>query len=287
MEEISRMLQEIDNHIFVGDSREVLKCFPDAIVNTTVTSPPYYNLRDYGEENQIGLEESLDDYIEQLCIVFDEVHRVTKDDGTFWLNIGDCYANKGEIPSDGRKGFSRTSGMGIADKTIEGLTTKDLIGVPWRVAFALQKRGWILRSDIIWAKKNPIPESVKDRPTSSHEHIFLFSKQPKYYFDSESIKEKIENLDNNGGYEHRNKRDVWSVRVASYPGSHCATFPMELITPCIKAGSPEGGLVLDPFMGTGTVAEAAKKLSRRYTGCELNLEYWKIIQNRLKQQELF
>ena len=278
---------EIDNHIFVGDSREVLKAFPDAIVNTTVTSPPYYNLRDYGEENQIGLEESLDDYIEQLCIVFDEVHRVTKDDGTFWLNIGDCYANKGEIPSDGRKGFSRTSGMGIADKTIEGLTTKDLIGVPWRVAFALQKRGWILRSDIIWAKKNPIPESVKDRPTSSHEHIFLFSKQPKYYFDSESIKEKIENLDNNGGYEHRNKRDVWSVRVASYPGSHCATFPMELITPCIKAGSPEGGLVLDPFMGTGTVAEAAKKLSRRYTGCELNLEYWKIIQNRLKQQELF
>ncbi len=281
------MLQEIDNHIFVGDSREVLKCFPDAIVNTTVTSPPYYNLRDYGEENQIGLEESLDDYIEQLCIVFDEVHRVTKDDGTFWLNIGDCYANKGEIPSDGRKGFSRTSGMGIADKTIEGLTTKDLIGVPWRVAFALQKRGWILRSDIIWAKKNPIPESVKDRPTSSHEHIFLFSKQPKYYFDSESIKEKIENLDNNGGYEHRNKRDVWSVRVASYPGSHCATFPMELITPCIKAGSPKGGLVLDPFMGTGTVAEAAKKLSRKYTGCELNLEYWKIIQNRLKQQELF
>ena len=278
---------EIDNHIFVGDSREILKGFPDAIVNTTVTSPPYYNLRDYGEENQIGLEESLDDYIEQLCIVFDEVHRVTKDDGTFWLNIGDCYANKGEIPSDGRKGFSRTSGMGIADKTIEGLTTKDLIGVPWRVAFALQKRGWILRSDIIWAKKNPIPESVKDRPTSSHEHIFLFSKQPKYYFDSESIKEKIENLDNNGGYEHRNKRDVWSVRVASYPGSHCATFPMELITPCIKAGSPEGGLVLDPFMGTGTVAEAAKKLSRRYTGCELNLEYWKIIQNRLKQQELF
>tara|TARA_Y100000590_G_scaffold424555_1_gene531589 strand:+ start:17 stop:880 length:864 start_codon:yes stop_codon:yes gene_type:complete len=287
MEEISRMLQEIDNHIFVGDSREVLKAFPDAIVNTTVTSPPYYNLRDYGEENQIGLEESLDDYIEQLCIVFDEVHRVTKDDGTFWLNIGDCYANKGEIPSDGRKGFSRTSGMGIADKTIEGLTTKDLIGVPWRVAFALQKRGWILRSDIIWAKKNPIPESVKDRPTSSHEHIFLFSKQPKYYFDSESIKEKIENLDNNGGYEHRNKRDVWSVRVASYPGSHCATFPMELITPCIKAGSPKGGLVLDPFMGTGTVAEAAKKLSRKYTGCELNLEYWKIIQNRLKQQELF
>ena len=192
---------EIDNHIFVGDSREVLKAFPDAIVNTTVTSPPYYNLRDYGEENQIGLEESLDDYIEQLCIVFDEVHRVTKDDGTFWLNIGDCYANKGEIPSDGRKGFSRTSGMGIADKTIEGLTTKDLIGVPWRVAFALQKRGWILRSDIIWAKKNPIPESIKDRPTSSHEHIFLFSKQPKYYYDFESVKEKITNLENNGGYE--------------------------------------------------------------------------------------
>jgi len=278
---------DIDNHVFVGDNREILKSYPDGVVNTTITSPPYYNLRDYGEENQIGLESSLEEYIEQLCVVFDEVYRITKDDGTFWLNIGDCYANKGEIPSDGRKGFSGTGGMGVADKTIEGLTTKDLIGVPWRVAFALQQRGWILRSDIIWAKKNPIPESVKDRPTSSHEHIFLFSKQPKYYYDFESVKEKIINLDNNGGYEHRNKRDVWSVRVASYPGSHCATFPMELITPCIKAGSPEGGLVLDPFMGSGTVAEAAKKLSRRYTGCELNLEYWKIINNRLKQGELF
>ena len=278
---------DIDNNVFVGDNREVLKGFPDGVVNTTVTSPPYYNLRDYGEDNQIGLENSLEEYIEQLCIVFDEVYRITKDDGTFWLNIGDCYANKGEIPSDGRKGFSGTGGMGVADKTIEGLTTKDLIGVPWRVAFALQQRGWILRSDIIWAKKNPIPESVKDRPTSSHEHIFLFSKQPKYYYDFESVKEKIENLDNNGGYEYRNKRDVWSVRVASYPGSHCATFPMELIVPCIKAGSPEGGLVLDPFMGSGTVAEVAKRLSRRYTGCELNLEYWKIIQKRTKQKELF
>jgi len=278
---------DIDNHVFVGDNREILKGYPDGVVNTTVTSPPYYNLRDYGEEKQIGLESSLEEYIEQLCIVFDEVYRITKDDGTFWLNIGDCYANKGEIPSDGRKGFSGTGGMGTADKTIEGLTTKDLIGVPWRVAFALQQRGWILRSDIIWAKKNPIPESVKDRPTSSHEHIFLFSKQPKYYYDFESVKEKIINLDNNGGYEHRNKRDVWSVRVASYPGSHCATFPMELITPCIKAGSPKRGLVLDPFMGSGTVAEAAKKLGRRYTGCELNLEYWKIINNRLKQGELF
>ena len=278
---------DIDNHVFVGDNREILKSYPDGVVNTTITSPPYYNLRDYGEENQIGLESSLEEYIEQLCVVFDEVYRITKDDGTFWLNIGDCYANKGEIPSDGRKGFSGTGGMGTADKTIEGLTTKDLIGVPWRVAFALQQRGWILRSDIIWAKKNPIPESVKDRPTSSHEHIFLFSKQPKYYYDFESVKEKIENLDNNGGYEYRNKRDVWSVRVASYPGSHCATFPMELIVPCIKAGSPEGGLVLDPFMGSGTVAEVAKRLSRRYTGCELNLEYWKIIQKRTKQKELF
>jgi len=278
---------DIDNHVFVGDNREILKGYPDGVVNTTVTSPPYYNLRDYGEEKQIGLESSLEEYIEHLCIVFDEVYRITKDDGTFWLNIGDCYANKGEIPSDGRKGFSGTGGMGTADKTIEGLTTKDLIGVPWRVAFALQQRGWILRSDIIWAKKNPIPESVKDRPTSSHEHIFLFSKQPKYYYDFESVKEKIENLDNNGGYEYRNKRDVWSVRVASYPGSHCATFPMELIVPCIKAGSPEGGLVLDPFMGSGTVAEVAKRLSRRYTGCELNLEYWKIIQKRTKQKELF
>ncbi len=278
---------EIDNHIFVGDSREVLKAFPDAIVNTTVTSPPYYNLRDYGEENQIGLEESLDDYIEQLCIVFDEVHRVTKDDGTFWLNIGDCYANKGEIPSDGRKGFSRTSGMGIADKTIEGLTTKDLIGVPWRVAFALQKRGWILRSDIIWAKKNPIPESIKDRPTSSHEHIFLFSKQPKYYYDFESVKEKITNLENNGGYEYRNKRDVWSVRVASYPGAHFATFPEEIPELCIKAGSSEGDVVLDPFFGSGTTGWVAQRLGRAWIGIELNPEYIKIAEKRFIQQDLF
>jgi len=274
---------EIDNHIFIGDSREVLKNFPDAVVNTTITSPPYYNLRDYGEANQIGLEDSLEEYIEQLCNVFDEVYRVTRDDGTFWLNIGDCYARGGEINSDGRRGFSGAKGLGYKDKKIDGLTEKDLIGVPWRLAFELQKRGWILRSDIIWAKLNPMPESCTDRPTMSHEYIFLFAKNQKYYYDHESVMESTVGTE----YAKRNKRDVWNVKVASYPEAHCATFPMELITPCIKAGSPEGGLVLDPFMGSGTVAKAAKQLSRRYTGCELNLEYWKIIQNRLKQEELF
>ena len=274
---------EIDNHIFIGDSREVLKSFPDAVVNTTITSPPYYNLRDYGEANQIGLEDSLEEYIEQLCSVFDEVYRVTRDDGTFWLNIGDCYARGGEINSDGRRGFSGAKGLGYKDKKIDGLTEKDLIGVPWRLAFELQKRGWILRSDIIWAKLNPMPESCTDRPTMSHEYIFLFAKNQKYYYDHESVMESTVGTE----YAKRNKRDVWNVKVASSPEAHCATFPMELITPCIKAGSPEGGLVLDPFMGSGTVAKAAKQLSRRYTGCELNLEYWKIIQNRLKQEELF
>ena len=274
---------EIDNHIFIGDSREVLKSFPDAVVNTTITSPPYYNLRDYGEANQIGLEDSLEEYIEQLCSVFDEVYRVTRDDGTFWLNIGDCYARGGEINSDGRRGFSGAKGLGYKDKKIDGLTEKDLIGVPWRLAFELQKRGWILRSDIIWAKLNPMPESCTDRPTMSHEYIFLFAKNQKYYYDHESVMESTVGTE----YAKRNKRDVWNVKVASYPEAHCATFPMELITPCIKAGSPEGGLVLNPFMGSGTVAKAAKQLSRRYTGCELNLEYWKIIQNRLKQEELF
>ena len=274
---------EIDNHIFIGDSREVLKSFPDAVVNTTITSPPYYNLRDYGEANQIGLEDSLEEYIEQLCSVFDEVYRVTRDDGTFWLNIGDCYARGGEINSDGRRGFSGAKGLGYKDKKIDGLTEKDLIGVPWRLAFELQKRGWILRSDIIWAKLNPMPESCTDRPTMSHEYILLFAKNQKYYYDHESVMESTVGTE----YAKRNKRDVWNVKVASYPEAHCATFPMELITPCIKAGSPEGGLVLDPFMGSGTVAKAAKQLSRRYTGCELNLEYWKIIQNRLKQEELF
>ena len=274
---------EIDNHIFIGDSREVLKSFPDAVVNTTITSPPYYNLRDYGEANQIGLEDSLEEYIEQLCSVFDAVYRVPRDDGPFLLNIGDCYARGGEINSDGRRGFSGAKGLGYKDKKIDGLTEKDLIGVPWRLAFELQKRGWILRSDIIWAKLNPMPESCTDRPTMSHEYIFLFAKNQKYYYDHESVMESTVGTE----YAKRNKRDVWNVKVASYPEAHCATFPMELITPCIKAGSPEGGLVLDPFMGSGTVAKAAKQLSRRYTGCELNLEYWKIIQNRLKQEELF
>jgi len=276
-------MMEIDNHIFLGDSREVLKTFPESVVNTTVTSPPYYNLRDYGTENQIGLEDSLEEYIEQLCLVFDEVYRVTKDDGTFWLNIGDCYARGGQINSDGRRGFSGAKGLGYREKKVDGLTDKDLIGVPWRLAFELQKRGWILRSDIIWAKLNPMPESCKDRPTMSHEHIFLFAKNQRYYYDHESIMERTVGVE----YPKRNKRDVWNVKVASYPEAHCATFPMELISPCIKAGSPEGGLVLDPFMGSGTVAQAAKQLSRKYTGCELNPDYYKIINNRLKQQELF
>ena len=274
---------EIVNHIFLGDSREILKAFPEAVVYTTVTSPPYYNLRDYGTENQIGLEDSLEDYIEQLCLVFDEVYRVTKDDGTFWLNIGDCYARGGEINSDGRRGFSGAKGLGYKEKKVDGLTEKDLIGVPWRMAFELQKRGWILRSDIIWAKLNPMPESCTDRPTMSHEYLFLFAKNQKYYYDHESIMEQTIGTE----YAKRNKRDVWNIKVASYPEAHCATFPMELITPCIKAGSPEGGLVLDPFMGSGTVAQAAKQLSRSYTGCELNPDYYKIINNRLKQQELF
>ena len=274
---------EIANHVFLGDSREVLKTFPESVVNTTVTSPPYYNLRDYGTENQIGLEDSLEEYIEQLCLVFDEVYRVTKDDGTFWLNIGDCYARGGQINSDGRRGFSGAKGLGYREKKVDGLTDKDLIGVPWRLAFELQKRGWILRSDIIWAKLNPMPESCTDRPTMSHEYIFLFAKNQKYYYNHEIIMEQTIGSE----YAKRNKRDVWNVKVASYPEAHCATFPMELITPCIKAGSPEGGLVLDPFMGSGTVAQAAKQLSRNYTGCELNPDYYKIINNRLKQQELF
>ena len=215
--------------------------------------------------------------------MFDEVYRVTKDDGTFWLNIGDCYARGGQINSDGRRGFSGAKGLGYREKKVDGLTDKDLIGVPWRLAFELQKRGWILRSDIIWAKLNPMPESCKDRPTMSHEHIFLFAKNQRYYYDHESIMERTVGVE----YPKRNKRDVWNIKVASYPEAHCATFPMELITPCIKAGSPEGGLVLDPFMGSGTVAQAAKQLSRKYTGCELNPDYYKIINNRLKQQELF
>lgn len=320
--------------ILVGNALKGLQQLPDGAVRTCVTSPPYWGLRDYGtgewiggdqdcshrreskksdktitghknftemlgvgdaiyksecprcgairEDEQLGLEETPQEFVENLCKIFDEVMRVLSDDGTLWVNLGDTYADK------------------------------SLAGVPWLFAFAMKERGWFLRQDIIWAKPNPMPESVSDRCTKSHEYIFLFSKQPKYFFDSEAIREPLaqssierlqQDIDNQAGSERanagaktngnmkahgdieagRNKRSVWTVGVASYKEAHFAVYPPALIEPCIKAGSAEGDTVLDPFSGSGTTGEVALKLGRNYVGCELNPDYAKLSERRITE----
>lgn len=329
------------NHIYEGDCLGTLRQFPDGCVDMCVTSPPYYALRDYGCEGQIGLEETPESYINRLADVFDEVRRVLKDDGTLWVNIGDSYngykgnANSEYFDSDfaGHSGHpTRNSGYGLEAKNLK---SKDLIGIPWMLAFELRKRGWYLRQDIIWSKPNPMPESVKDRCTKAHEYIFLLSKSPKYYFDYEAIQEEVcessikrikydfntnhpsagkngihvdvmgerflprtkncqakgqtpnsfhvnrEMRGKDAEYFVRNKRSVWHVATKPFKEAHFAVFPEHLIAPCINAGSKEGGIVLDPFMGAGTTAVVCKKLSRKFVGCELNPEYIKIAEKRL------
>ena len=370
---LRKKVKEITNKVFLGDSREVLKEFPDKCVDTCITSPPYWGLRDYGTstwvggdencthrrdtkksdkcitghknfdemlgvgdaiykseckrcgakrvDNQIGLEDEVSDYIEQIVDVFSEVHRILKDDGTLWLNLGDSYAGStgksggvSEIQSVKRQLDTGSIGS-LRPANVAGLKRKDLIGVPWRAAFALQKYGWYLRQDIIWHKPNPMPEPANDRCVKSHEYMFLLSKNPQYYFDADSIKEpsitpntgtswKQRKLDgepmrhglqgaaavgagNFKTYEKRNKRSVWTVPTKPYAGAHFATFPPELITDCIIAGSREGGIVLDPFMGSGTIAEYSKRLGRLYTGVELNEEYHALIKQRTSQMEMF
>ena len=370
---LRKKVKEITNKVFLGDSREVLKEFPDKCIDTCITSPPYWGLRDYGTstwvggdkdcshrrdtkksdkcitghknfdemlgvgdaiykseckrcgakrvDSQIGLEDEVNDYIEQLVDVFGEVHRILKDDGTVWLNLGDSYSGStgksggvSKIQSVKRQLDTGSIGS-LRPAKVAGLKRKDLIGIPWRAAFALQKYGWYLRQDIIWHKPNPMLEPTKDRCVKSHEYIFLLSKNPQYYFDADSIKEpsvtpntgtswKQRKLDgepmrhglqgaaavgagNFKTYEKRNKRSVWTVPTKPYAGAHFATFPPELITPCIKAGSREGGIVLDPFMGSGTIAEYSKKLGRLYTGVELNEEYHALINERTSQMEMF
>jgi len=370
---LRKKVKEITNKVFLGDSREVLKEFPDKCVDTCITSPPYWGLRDYGTstwvdgdkncthrrdtkksdkcitghknfdemlgvgdaiykseckrcgakrvDNQIGLEDEVSDYIEQIVDVFSEVHRILKDDGTLWLNLGDSYAGStgksggvSEIQSVKRQLDTGSIGS-LRPAKVAGLKRKDLIGVPWRAAFALQKYGWYLRQDIIWHKPNPMPEPANDRCVKSHEYMFLLSKNPQYYFDADSIKEpsitpntgtswKQRKLDgepmrhglqgaaavgagNFKTYEKRNKRSVWTVPTKPYAGAHFATFPPELITDCIIAGSREGGIVLDPFMGSGTIAEYSKRLGRLYTGVELNEEYHALIKQRTSQMEMF
>ena len=294
------------NTIIQGDCIEVLKSLPEGIANTCITSPPYFGLRDYGVDGQIGLEETPNSYVQKLVEVFREVKRVLRYDGTLWLNLGDSYAGNCSRTSTGRAGYGEER-EGIFTRGGDGLKPKDLIGIPWRVAFALQADGWYLRQDIIWHKPNPMPESVTDRCTKSHEYIFLLSKSQKYYYDNEAIKEQanpdttVRDRDNTrlnntpgrtrmGGlkindYETRNKRSVWTVATKPFSEAHFATFPEELISPCVLAGCPECGLVLDPFMGAGTTAYVSKKLNRQYIGAELNQEYIDIANKRIESIE--
>lgn len=272
------------NLILQGDAGTRLKELPDESVDLCVTSPPYYQLRDYGAEGQIGLEDTVEEYIEQLVGVFEEVHRVLKKDGNLYINIGDSYAGGagrwGGMENMSEKQRSNFGSQGQIPKARpwkhEVIKRKELIGIPWRLAFALQAKGWYLREDIIWAKPNPMPESVKDRCTKSHEYIFHFTKEPTYYYDAEAISE----TSGRSGHRH-NKRDVWMVTAKPCKEAHFATFPLELIEPCILAGSPRDGVVLDPFAGSGTVGVAATQNGRGYVLIELNPEYIGIIKKRL------
>ena len=345
------------NRVHFGDCLETLRRMPDGIVNTCVTSPPYFGLRDYGHAGQIGLEETPEQFIAKLVEVFREVRRVLREDGTLWVNMGDSY-NSGtqfnQSKSSGLRSAGRYSEASAGEwaghrAKLAGLKHKDLIGVPWMLAFALRADGWYLRQDIIWSKPNPMPESVRDRCTKAHEYIFLLSKSPSYYCDMEAIKEQavadhgpgnkaphkgvLDDTEKHrtragfAGYaerqrsrrdsfkredskraevipgqsvgthradreesdydiERRNRRSVWSVATKPYAGAHFATYPEELIEPCILAGAPSGGVVLDPFFGSGTTGQVAQNLGRHWIGCELNPAYKPLQDERLRQPGL-
>ena len=257
-----------------SDALTALRAVPDQTFRCCVTSPPYWGLRDYQIENQIGAEPSLKDYLENLRAVFAEVRRTLTDDGTLWLNVGDSYTSGGRTWRDADK-KNKGRAMDYRAPTPEGLKPKDLIGVPWRLAFALQDDGWYLRSDIIWHKPNCQPESVKDRPTRSHEYLFLFSKSQNYYYNAEAIKEPAAA----GGL--KNRRSVWSINTEPFAEAHFAAFATKLVEPCVLAGSETGDTVLDPFLGSGTVGLVASRLDRKYLGVELSEEYASIARRRL------
>jgi site-specific DNA-methyltransferase (adenine-specific) len=269
--------------ILLGDASRVLARLPAGSCRCAVTSPPYWGLRDYGIPGQIGLEESLQQYINRLVSVFRELRRVLTPDGTFWLNVGDGYTsgNRGWRAPD-RKNPARA--MSVRPDTPEGLKPKDLIGVPWRLAFALQQDGWFLRSDIIWHKPNAMPESVKDRPTRCHESLFMFSMSEDYYYNHEAIREPAETA---GGT--RNRRTVWSINTEACKEAHFATFPPDLVRPCVLAGSEPDDYVLDPFFGSGTVGAVCRDTGRHFVGIELHPEYVEIARRRLdhRQPRLF
>jgi DNA modification methylase len=316
------------NRIIVGDALDELRKMPDGIFDTCVTSPPYYGLRDYGVDGQIGLEASPEEYIDKLVDIFREIKRTLKPDGTLWIVISDSYAGSGKgaanYPENAKKYKQGTSkGMLGATATTKvktpGIKEKDLIGIPWMLAFALRADGWYLRQDIIWQKPNAMPESVRDRCTKSHEYIFMLSKCKHYYYDADAIKEPCVNGDpqsprgsrgakcKNAGLrkqdainkrqytglndrysagqkrKYRNKRDVWSVSTHGFADAHFATFPPALIEPCILAGSRRGGTVLDPFIGSGTTAEVANRLGRNYVGIDLNPAYVDMAKKRIEK----
>jgi DNA modification methylase len=308
--------------IHVGNCLDILPTLAAQSVQTCITSPPYFGLRDYGRPGQIGLEPTPDDFVAALVAVFREVHRVLRDDGTLWLNLGDTYAaQRGGTAMPAETLAGGTGGVGDDDThrgrgsvhahrnaSKIGLKHKDLLGIPWRVAFALQADGWYLRQDIIWHKPNPMPESVRDRCTKAHEYLFLLTKSPRYYFDADAIAEPLAassvvrlsqpNLDQQAGSDRvpgktngamkavsngdtRNKRSVWTVATAPFKEAHFATFPPKLIEPCVLAGSRPGDLVADPFIGAGTTAVVSERLGRRWVGCELNSDYAAIARARI------
>lgn len=307
-----------DVQLHHGDALEVARTLPDGLARTIVTSPPYFGLRDYGEDEQIGAEASVGEYVARMVGLFRELRRVLADDGTLWMNLGDSYSG------DGRTGRNDAAWKGgperMANATSRDLPAKNLIGIPWRVALALQDDGWILRSDIIWAKPNPMPESVTDRPTKSHEYLFLFAKSPRYYYDADSIREPhtdkaLYQQEVARRNPHRpgkaagapgqskqsgmaaglrelnalgaNKRTVWTVPTVPFPGSHFAVYPPELIRPCIRAGSEPGDIVLDPFSGSGTTGAVATFEGRKYIGIDLNRDYLRMsLETRFLQPSL-
>lgn len=267
-----------DSCILEGDALKVLSQLRSNSVQCVITSPPYWGLRDYGYEGQIGLEQTLPQFIFHLVAVFEEVKRVLRDDGVLWLNIGDGYTsgNRGYRAPD-KKNPARA--MSVRPDTPEGLKPKDLMGIPWRLALALQDAGWYLRTDIVWHKPNAMPESVKDRPTRSHEFLFMLTKTERYYYDHEAVKEETADR------KLRNLRSVWSINTQPSPWAHFATFPPTLIEPCILASTRPGDFVLDPFFGSGTVGVACENSDRKYIGIELNPEYVALAAQRLEAEE--
>jgi DNA modification methylase len=307
------------NKVFFGDCRDTMRDLKaqGVRVQCCVTSPPYYGLRDYGHPGQIGLEKTPAEYVAALVEVFEGVRDLLAEDGVLWLNLGDSYNAAGREGHGTRTGYKQGTNRASATKadncrpSVDWLKPKDLIGIPWRVAFALQEAGWYLRQDIIWHKPNPMPESVTDRCTKAHEYLFLLTKSERYFFDHVAIQEpetmkpqnrltprkanpdaKVHGMpeyrqqEGGTGGGMRNRRSVWSVNTAPYGGAHFATFPPALIEPCILAGSRTGDVVLDPFMGSGTTAQVAQALGRQWIGCELNTEYAPLQQARTAQAAL-